>query len=447
MTLMPLPPNRRRHRHGLKARERGAATLVVVMLLFFVVSLTAAYTARNLIFEQRTSANHYRGSQATEAAEAGIEWATAMLNSGRIDAACVPTTDLTQPTFRQRYLTLAPDTGFIQAPPITGTALPRHAACMFDGTGWRCSCPGDGALVAPAVPAGQGPFPSFAVRFSHLGFFGSNRPGVVRLEVNGCNSFDVPCLTYSNPDFPVSLCRGTLCGLMAMHQGVRAIPVAAVTARESLTGAQQFRVTNADVASGGVTVRFGDASPAPTLVLQGPAGSPTPSPLPDSDLDALDEDTATCTGCMFSSVFGLRPTTYFDQPALLTVDCSAAGACTSAAINQLIAEHPDRPLRLLPAPGGLSFSSAADVIGVPGNPVLMIVSGLLSMSGGATIHGLVYADSASLGPSEVRGALVSSTTVGLTGTATVNYDRAALVQLQNTTGSFMMVPGSWRDFP
>ena len=52
------------------------------MLLFFIISLVAAYAGRNLIFEQKTSANQYRATQAFEAAEAGLEWALAMLNGG-----------------------------------------------------------------------------------------------------------------------------------------------------------------------------------------------------------------------------------------------------------------------------------------------------------------------------------------------------------------------------
>ena len=55
-------------RHVRRVRPtRGAATLIVVMLLFFIMSMVAAYTSRNLIFEQRTSANQYRSSQAFEA--------------------------------------------------------------------------------------------------------------------------------------------------------------------------------------------------------------------------------------------------------------------------------------------------------------------------------------------------------------------------------------------
>ena len=63
--------------HPRGRTQRGAASLVVVMVLFFIITLVAAYTSRNLLFEQRTSANQYRSTLAFETAEAGIEWALA----------------------------------------------------------------------------------------------------------------------------------------------------------------------------------------------------------------------------------------------------------------------------------------------------------------------------------------------------------------------------------
>ncbi len=68
---------------------RGVAALTVVMVLFFVMALVAAYTNRNLVFEQRISANSYRATRALEAADAGVEWTLAMLNGGRATANCV----------------------------------------------------------------------------------------------------------------------------------------------------------------------------------------------------------------------------------------------------------------------------------------------------------------------------------------------------------------------
>jgi hypothetical protein len=64
MTRSPSPGTR-------AVGQRGAASLVVVMLLFLALSLTAAYTSRNLIFE-RNPANQSRSTAAFEAAEAGI---------------------------------------------------------------------------------------------------------------------------------------------------------------------------------------------------------------------------------------------------------------------------------------------------------------------------------------------------------------------------------------
>jgi len=55
--------------------ERGAAALIVTMVLLLVSSLVVLYVNRNLIFEQRSAANQYRAAQAFEASEAGVEWA------------------------------------------------------------------------------------------------------------------------------------------------------------------------------------------------------------------------------------------------------------------------------------------------------------------------------------------------------------------------------------
>ena len=63
-----------------RLRQRGAASLVVAMILLFGMTMVAFYANRGLLFEQRTSANQYRATSAFEVAEAGLEWATARLN-------------------------------------------------------------------------------------------------------------------------------------------------------------------------------------------------------------------------------------------------------------------------------------------------------------------------------------------------------------------------------
>ena len=216
-------------RHRIDRRQRGVTTLIIVAVLFFVLSLVAAYTNRSLIFEQRTASNQYRSTLAFEAAEAGVEWALSMLNSGRIDEACVPSTDVTMTSFRQRYLTIDPTSGVVTP---TGVLVAdggstSWASCVFDGTDWVCSCPtGGGALAAPS---GSGVFPAFRARFVRVS---TTQPGIVRLEVNGCTRLTSECL-----DFPSQAVggegRATVQTLIALRGGLAAPPVAAVTSRSA----------------------------------------------------------------------------------------------------------------------------------------------------------------------------------------------------------------------
>ncbi len=176
------------------AATAGAASLIVVMVLFFVMSLVAAYTSRNLIFEQRTSVNQYRATQAYEAAEAGLEWALTMLNSGRIGADCLETGATTANTsFRQRYLAIDADTGVVtpRVGPTSGT--PLWPSCVSDGAGgWACNCPSD-ATPSLSAPSGSGVFPAFRVRFTANDL---SRPGLIRIESNGCTKLDDACLNH-----------------------------------------------------------------------------------------------------------------------------------------------------------------------------------------------------------------------------------------------------------
>ena len=80
------------------SRQGGVAALGLTLLLLFALLLGVAYVNRNLVFEQRASANQYRSTQAFEAAEAGLEWTLARLNDVRpIGADCLPTADPAPP--------------------------------------------------------------------------------------------------------------------------------------------------------------------------------------------------------------------------------------------------------------------------------------------------------------------------------------------------------------
>src|SRR5262245_61078598 len=63
-----------------RPRTRGAATLSIVLLLSFVAVLVVLHAHRDVVFDLRSAANEARAAQAHEAAQAGLEWAIALLN-------------------------------------------------------------------------------------------------------------------------------------------------------------------------------------------------------------------------------------------------------------------------------------------------------------------------------------------------------------------------------
>jgi PilX N-terminal len=470
---MKLPP---RPAHSPPSgHQRGAATLVVVMLLFFVVTLAAAYASRNMIFEQRTAANQYKSTSAQEAAEAGIEWAVTMLNSGRIDEFCEPTTDADKPSFRKLYLSHDADGKIL--PKLNASSEEPWAACVNTGSGWSCYCPGpDGTLPSPLPTSTQ----AFAVRFKSR-FSGTplGRPGVVRIEANGCTNSNIECLTAGRAELGYPACETTACSMLSQYPALKLTPDAAITAG-GVVGGARLEAYNTDLRTGIAIHSGGGISVSPVLTLGGPPGVPEVQLKAADDaeiaaLDAYDED---CNLCMFSSVFGLRPDTYRQQQAVVEVDCGSAG-CTSAsttsalgralaasrggshALDTATGNYIDRGSAVwLKGTGGLNITSATDDIGSPTAPVVLIVEGPVNISAAVKIYGVVYAASATLSygpgtaaPSEatIRGALVTAGNVTGNGTAAnpgrVIYDPTILSYASKFNGNFVRVPGTWRDFP
>lgn len=415
-------------------RQRGAAALVVALTLLFAMALVVAFANRNLVFEQRSSANQYRSTQAFEAAEAGAEWALAQLNTNqRIGPDCRPSADPAATSFRSRYLDMARPSGTLT--PRTwddgGAAVALQASCVRVNEGWACSCPSNGLPSLP-TPAGAAPAPAFSVRLTP-----TSKPGVVHVVANGCTSLAGACLAGSTgrPD-----ASATIELTLALLPGLRTAPVASVTARGGFeVGSAAIRLHNSDPATG-IAVDAGGAINAPLARLTPPAGAPKTGLLvgDDAALAALAPDR------FFASYFGIDKAAWQRQPAATrvrcTTDCAAVigAAIADAADGALI--HVDGDLALA---GPLALGSAQ-------RPVAIVVSGAARLDGAITLTGALYAaalvwdhaDSAGM----LRGALVSEAGYQGNGAPELVYDRAVLEALQTTTGSFARVNGSWRDF-
>ena len=453
------------------AQQRGAASLIVVMVLFFIMSLVAAYTSRNLIFEQRTSVNQYRATQAHEAAEAGLEWAIAQLNAGRIGGSCFEAGVTNANTsFRQRYLAINtnpptdPASGMITVltqPAVGATPpAPRRAGCVWDGAAWSCSCPSD-SNPALAAPGGTGIFPAFWVSFSTVDV---SRPGVVQIISNGCTRVDTACLSSAANSANVEG-RALVTALVALKGAVATPPVAAITVfgavplRMALD--PQLSVYNTDVDHGGVTIQASGAVNLNRVVLGSTPGTPgSASIIPDDgSLSSLSFDVPAdliAAGRIwqdraFASTFSMWPSTSRWQPGAVRLTCPIAGC--RAALSNAVAMNPDRVIWVQ---GDLTLETAGDIGSLPNpgdltvaGPAVVITTGnLIVPVGGVRVFGLIYARSGSwTGGGEIQGAAIAEGNLAVTAGQTVVFNGNVLETLRLRAGSFVRVPGGWRDFP
>ena len=169
--------------------QRGVATLVVSLVLLFGMTLAVFFVNRSMIFEQRTSANQYRSTQAFEAAQGGLEWALAQLATDRpVGEDCLATAEPSGVPFRARYLVRDPLTGrdVPTTYAVAGMTRPLQPTCVHAAGLWNCNCPASGPAML-AVPA-QAPAPAFSVTFQD-----GPRPGLVRAVVTGCSALGGAC--------------------------------------------------------------------------------------------------------------------------------------------------------------------------------------------------------------------------------------------------------------
>jgi Tfp pilus assembly protein PilX len=444
------------HAHP-RQRQRGAAALLIVMMLFFIMSLVAAYASRNLIFEQRTSANNYRSTQAFDAAEAGLEWAVAMLNGGRIDAACAGSADPARNSFRERYLSMEADGQITVRQWVdAGEETPLLPSCVGGASGWSCSCP-DAANPSLAAPTGSGAAPTFSVRFEVT----TGQPSLVRVFSKGCSSFGTQCFADAGS---AADAEAEVIAVLGLAPALTQTPVAAITVRGALE-APDAQFVNPDTT--GIAVNVGGTANAPRVT--GPAGMSATSAQGrlvvdhDSSLSGVTPAGSLSLGeMMFLATFGMPPAAFRVQPAVVRLSC---GDDCAAALLDAAARFPARTIWI---DGDLNLAGDTVLeLGSAASPALVVVNGNVNWAAGSNvlIHGLVYARggtwSSAGATATVVGALLAEGEAGtpdegkfsIVGEPRFVFDAAIVDHLKKVQarrvfdfGSFARVPGSWRDF-
>jgi len=406
--------------------QQGAATLVTVMVLFFVLAMMAAYANRNLVFEQRIAGNYFRSGLAAEAAESGIEWAIAMLNGGNVDASC-QAVNVAGTSFRQRYLAALPTQGY---GPVLPVANFSRAGCTADGTNsWACDCPAAGPAAGPARDAGALQ-PSFGVRFPGLG----TQTNIVLLNVTGCSSLLSDCATFNQGMVDSAVGQTSVTVGLGFLSALRMPPASPLVAALDVDLGTNLGLHNSDPGTNGLVLQTGGQLLGSSDRLTSVPGTPAQDAIVKQDANLQ-------PATMFRRYFGMSLTRYQGQPNVRTVQCNgdclgAAGAAAAAGAD-VIWINEDATL------------AANVVLGSAAAPVLMIVNGDLTVTGPIQIFGVVYVTgnvtwtNASAMPSQLMGALVTQGGFSATGLVDLAYDPQVISILNRQHGAFVRVPGSW----
>lgn len=419
---------------------RGAATLVVVMVLFFVMAMVAAYANRTLIYEQRISSNSYRAVSAMNAAEAAVDWTVGMLSGGRIDTACVASTSTADNTFRQRYTAIQADGSYLATKWNAG-ANSFRPSCVITTAGMACSCP---TGADPTLSFAQAPAPVFRVYIDDGG-----APGLVVLRVRGCANISNSVNASTNPNGDESCHRSTseiplvdsYADLRVVLGMVRAMPIAppaALTVGNTVTmdGTTLLRVANTDAGTG-VTVHAGAGITATNVSLLGPAGSVGETRVVN-DTTLAGQSTG---GTLFNALFGMDMETFSRQPAAVVVNCTTP--CTSSSIASVVSDNPGRIVWIN---GNLTLDTPG-TLGSASEPVMLVSNGDITISSSVVVNGFVYARditwSSTSTSTVIRGAVVASRNVTGNGPVSVAYDASMLGKIAMGYGSFVRVPGTW----
>lgn len=416
--------------------QNGAASLVVLLLLLGASLLVAAWSQRHVITELRIAANQVRRVVAFEAAEAGLAWTQAMLNTGTaLGADCQASSAPGSSGFLARYLG-PPDAAGRMLPrrrSAGSSTLPLQLACARRGGAWVCHCP-TAAAPTPVVDDGAAA-PAFLVEF-----VATTSSGVVEVVATGCSHLARPCAPAASERADASV---RLRVSLALLPTLATPPAASLTALGNIdAGAAALGLHNADARAGGLVAHAGGSVLGTALRLQTvPGGAVTAAVLGgDEALARLD------AAQLFVRHFGVEPGQWPLLPGVRSLRCN--GDCSAALVAAVDAQV--EPARLA-VQGDVELAGALQ-LGSPSRPVVLVIDGALRLSGPVKIHGLVHADSLqwdNVAPDAgglLHGAAVLSGHYGGDGAPDIVYDPNLVHRLQHQAGTWVRVPGSWRDF-
>lgn len=421
-----------------RSLERGAATLVVVMMLFLIMALLAAYANRGLLFEQRVSNSYYRAGISQEMAEAAIEWTVAMLNGTATDDQCKPVAE-GGIRFADRYLKITPeDRGIQQNAAKEQQQSGILADCALTAEGWVCRCPTIGARNAAPNPVDSVALvPSFGIGIEAV----LDRTGTVQINAWGCTNSVVDTCQAAAENSKNYQGMSLQHAMLSLVSAVRSPPAAPLVVKGNVTSTGAgLGLHNTDPRSAGLLVTAGGTfSGLVESRLESVPGTP-----PSLAQISLDKALSKSDADVFRMYLGAAAARYEQHPSLRKLG-ACNGTCETALENAYKAGK-----RIIWIDGPLSISRNIS-LGSATDPVVVIATDDITLTGPFQLTGLLvtqgdlsWTNTGGL-TSLVTGAVLVQGNVQTTGSMDIFYQPAVMDQLRNRVGSYVRVPGGWTD--
>lgn len=405
--------------------QRGISTVTITMIIVLLTGLAMAYTSRNAINEQRLSANELREKQAFAAANAGIDYALAYMDTNGVDGSDSGT---------------APDVLTVNAIAMTSGGQSSYyqvAFCDSADNPDMLVCPATrSTTIACTTPTSLNRVMAFSCGWSDDN--GSVRKITQTLKL-------APSLG-GNVSTPL-ISKGTTNLLTGGASVLNHFNDLTVWTGQSILGQSNTGKTFINSESGNNTLTQSDlrnSGNSPSC-NNPPTGYTCSTQGSSIGHDTISGDTRLSTlsnDQFFALFFGTTPSLYRDNVASYKIDLG--GTLTgedSTSLSSLTglgnkAIWIDGDVSGLPTP-----------VGDPAKPVVLIVNGNLDLSSNTVINGLVFVTGnvTGNGNPEIYGSLIVAGTSSFTGNLLVVYDPWVAGGAENV-GKAGKVPGSWRDW-
>lgn len=400
-----------------RATQRGAATLLVSMVLLIAATLLALYVSNPVVGEQRMSANEMRSKQAFAAAQAALDLAIEHVNSGGdFQTASLDNLNSRWSSANSSYRAFFckhTDIDFANLPQcednsasgISPESCGTETFSADDVASWVITCGwSDDSSARKRII-------SFVTKSDPL-------PGNVGnpLTARGSVTFggNSTVVNYFNN---LTVWSGT----SLSNTGNNGKTV--IRRPSSVAGRLNPNQVDAQVGNGNQVC---NESQAPDLICTTSSGVFGPDVIQgDSSLASLSPDQ------FFENFLGSTPNEYKSTMVEEFVPGADAGSIDDG--GKVYWVDGDAVI-------GQDIGSAAE-------PVVLVVDGNLTLSGTTTIFGVVFVrgNLTTSGTPKVRGAVLATGAVNSVGTLNVIYDPDAVAGARRS-GKYASVQGTWRDF-